>query len=204
MHSLGKGQIFRSGQRHARGRDAFNRRIVCQIGKQHRSVNRAGAPEFLYKELGFLKRDADGGKDNREVGCAVQHLSLTRNLRGKLCMRKTGTGEHRQLLPANQRIQTINRRYARLNEFVRVVARCRIHRQSIDVAVFLRENIRTAVNRLTHTVKDTSQHIAADGKLKRMPQKANLRLRQIDAGGGFIQLNNGGISVDLQHLGAAN
>ena len=41
-------------------------------------------------------------------------------------------------------------------------------------------------------------------QLEGVPQKADLGLRQIDAGGGLKQLHHGGITVDLQHLAAAD
>ena len=51
MHPQIKRQVFGSGQRHTGSGDTLNRRVVGQIGKQHGTVNGAGAPEFIDEKL---------------------------------------------------------------------------------------------------------------------------------------------------------
>ena len=80
MHAFFIGQVFRRRQRHARGGDTLNGRVIGQVHKQHRALNRAGALEVADEIVGFLKGDADGSKDHREAGILPQHLGLAGNL----------------------------------------------------------------------------------------------------------------------------
>ena len=43
VHALLKGQVLRGGQRHARGGDTLDGRVVGQVDEQHGAVDRAGA-----------------------------------------------------------------------------------------------------------------------------------------------------------------
>ena len=80
-------------------------------------------------------------------------------------MRKPGCREDRQFLTADQCIQTIDRRNTRLDKLLRIASRRRVHRQTIDIAAFLRQDLRTAVDRIAQTIKDASQHILRYAKL---------------------------------------
>ena len=129
-----KGQIFGGSQRHTRCCDTLNRRVVGKVRENDGAVDGACAAEFLNEELRFLKRNTDGGEDDGKVGSVVaQNLCLTRDLRGKLCMGKTGAGEDRQLLAADKGVQTVDRGNAGLDKFVRVIARGGVHRQTVNV-----------------------------------------------------------------------
>ena len=94
VHALVECQVFRSGQRHTRGGDTFHGRIVCQVDEQNGTVDGAGAAEFFHEEFRFFKGDADGGKDDGEVGrIAVQNLCLPGDLGGQL---RHGAGRSRR------------------------------------------------------------------------------------------------------------
>ena len=106
------------------------------------------AAEFLNEELRFLKRNTDGGEDDSEVRRVVaQNLRLTRDLRGKLRVGKTGAGEDRQLLAADKRVQAVDRGNAGLDKFVRVIACGGVHRKTVDVLHLGGQNLRAAVLR---------------------------------------------------------
>ena len=62
---------------------------------------------------------------------------------------------------------------------------------------------RAAVDGLTHTVKDAAEHIARHRELERMAQKADARIGEVDAGGGFKKLHDRTVAVYLKHLAAA-
>ena len=101
-------------------------------------------------------------------------------------------------------IQTVDGRNAGLDELVGIVTGGGVHRQAVDVAVFLCQNLRTTVDGLAHAVEHAAQHIAGDAQLQGMSQKTHLGIRHVDAGGRFKQLHNSGIAVDLQHLAPAD
>ena len=202
VHPQIKSQVFRRCQRHTRGSDTLYRGVVCQIGEQHGTVDGAGAPEFVDKELGFFEGDADGGKHNGKVAFPIQHPGLTGDLRRQLGVRQTGAGKDGQLLPTDKGVQAINGGNAGLDKLVGIVAGGGIHGKAVDIPVFLRQNGRSVINGLAHAVEHTAQHIAGNRQLQRMAQKPDFGVGQIDTGRGFKQLYNGGIAVDLQHLAA--
>ena len=119
-------------------------------------------------------------------------------------MRQTGAGEDGQLLPADQSVQAVDGRDAGLDELVGVVTGCRVHRQAVDVPVLLRDDVRAAVDGLAHAVEHAAQHVGRHTQLQGMSQEANLGVGQVDAGGGFKELDHGGVAVDLQHLAPAD
>ena len=88
-------------------------------------------------------------------------------------MRQARAGEDRQLLPAHERVESVDARNAGLDELVGVVARCGVHRKAVDVAVLVGDDLGAAVDGLTHAVEDAAQHVARHGELERMAQKAD-------------------------------
>ena len=201
MHPAFERQIFRGSQCHTRRGDTLDRRVVGKVRENDGAVDGARAAEFLNEEFRFLKRDADGGEDDSEVRCVVaQNLCLTRDLRGKLRVRKTGAGEDRQLLATDKGVQAVDRGNAGLDKFVRVIACGRVHRKTVDVLHLGGQNLRPAVLRMAHAVEDAAKHILGHGQLQRMAQEADLAVLQVDAGRVFKQLHDGGIAAALQNL----
>ena len=93
---------------------------------------------------------------------------------------------------------------AGLNELCRVGAGCRVHRQTVDVAVLLGEDRRAAVNGLAHTVEDAAEHILAHAQLQRVAEKTHLRLREVDALRALEELHDRMIVLDLEDFAAAD
>ena len=108
VHVLLKGQVLGGGQGHARGGDTFDSRVVRKVREDHGAVDGAGAAEVVDEVLGLLKGDADGGEDDGEGLVVAQHLGLTRDLGGQRRVGQAGAGEDRQLLAADQGVQTVD------------------------------------------------------------------------------------------------
>ena len=161
MVVLFKSEVFRSSQRHAGCCDTLNGRVVCKVYKHDRAVDGARLAEAFDEEVRFLKRDTHSRKHNDERVVRAAHLSLTCDLCGKLGMGQTGSGEDRQLLAAHQRVQTVDGRNTGLDEFLRVVAGRRVHRQTVDVVAAVGQNLRTVVNGAAEAVENTTQHVFA-------------------------------------------
>ena len=204
MHVLLKRQIFSGGQGHAGRGDTLHGGVIGQVGEQHGALDGAGALELADEELRLLKGDADGGEHHGEVGAVVQHLGLTGDLGCQIGVGQAGAGENRQLLAADQGVQTVDGADARLDKLIGVVAGGGIHGQAVDVHVLVGQQGRAAVDRLAHAVEHAAQHVRRHAQLQRMAQKTDLGVPQIDAGGGVEQLHHGAVAVDLQHLAAAD
>ena len=128
MHALLECQILSGGQGHTGRGDSFDSRVICQIGEQHRTVNRAGTAELADKELRFLIGDTNGSEDNGEIGSRIAaHLGLTGNLSRQIGMRQAGAGEDRQLLTTDQGVQAVDRGNASLDKLVGIVTGSRVH-----------------------------------------------------------------------------
>ncbi|MPN29482.1 hypothetical protein SDC9_176935 [bioreactor metagenome] len=204
MHILLKGQILGGSEGHTGGGDTFDGRVVREVREQHRAVDSACAAEILDKEFGFLEGNSDGGENHGEVGSAVEHLCLSRDLSRQIGVGQARTGEDGQFLSADQGIQSVDGGDTRLDKFVGVVAGGGVHRQAVDITVFCRQNLGTAVDGMAHAVENTAEHIARNSQLQGMPQEANLGFSQIDAGGGLKELNNSVVAVYFKHLAAAD
>ena len=74
-------------------------------------------------------------------------------------MRKTGCRENRQLLAADQGVQTIYGGNAGLDKLLRIASGCRIHGKAVDIHTLFRQDVGAAVNGLAHAVKHTAEHI---------------------------------------------
>ena len=112
-------------------------------------------------------------------------------------------GEDRQLLAADQGVQSVDSGNAGLDKFLRIVAGCRVHRQAVDVHALFGQDFRTAVNGAAQSVEHAAEHILGNAQLHGTAQKADLTVGQVDTGGIFKQLNQGVAAVDFQHLAAA-
>ena len=205
MHILLKRQILCGGQGHAGRGNPLHSGVVGQVGEHHRPVDGSGALELADKKLRLLKGNADGGEHHGEIGSIVpDYPRLAGNLSRQVCMGQAGAGEDRQLLSAHQGVQSVNGADASLDELVGIVPGRRVHRQSVDVPVLLRQDVGAAVNGPTHAVEYPPQHVGGHTQLQGVSQEADLGIRQVDAGCGFKELDHSGISVDLQHLAAAD
>ena len=119
-------------------------------------------------------------------------------------MGQAGAGEDGQLLPAHQRIQSVNGGNTGLDELVRIVTGGGVHGKAVDVPVRLGQNGGAAVNGNAHAGEHSAHHVLTDSQLQRVPQKAHLGLGKVDACGGLVELHHGGVAVDLQHLAPAD
>ena len=203
MHIFFKRQIFGGCQRHTRGCNAFHRRVVCQVDEQHRAVDSAGFAEAFDKEVGFLKGDTHGGEHHGERLIGAAHLCLPRNLRRQIGVGQTAGGEDGQLLPAHQRVQSVDRGNTGLDKLLRIVARCRVDGQAVDIPALRGQDRGTVVDGAAQTVKHAPQHILRYAQLHAASQKPHLAVVQIDTGRVFKQLHQRVGAVDLQHLAAA-
>ena len=160
MHVQIESQVFGRSQRHTRRSDTLYRRVVGQIHEHDSSVDRSCSAEVRGEKVRFLISDSDRRKDYREVsGIVTEDLCLTGNLCSQIRMGKSASRENWKFLSPDQRVQAIDGRYAGLNELRRVISGCRVHRKSVDVHLFLCDNLRSAVLGTPHSVEYTSQHL---------------------------------------------
>ena len=118
-------------------------------------------------------------------------------------MRKTRCGEDRQLLTTDQRVQTVDRGDTGLDELSRERTGCRVHRSTVDVKAFVRNDLGTAVDGTTQTVEDSAKHVLRHAQFHLTSGKADLGLFQVDTGGAFEQLDDSVGAVDFQNTAAA-
>ena len=159
MHIFFKCKELGSRQRHTRRRNTLDSRVIGKIDEEDCSIDRTRLAEGLNEEVRFFERNTHRSEDNGERIVRPDDLRLSRDLCREVGVRKTGSGENRQLLSADQCVQSVNGGDAGLNELGRILAGRRIHRQTVDVASLLRKDLRTVVDRTSQTVKDTAQHV---------------------------------------------
>ena len=199
MHILLKSQIFRSGQSHFRCTDTLYGRVVCQVYEYDRTVDRACRLKVIDKVFRVLERNTDSGKNNGEFGIRAAYLRLTRNLYRKVCVGQTGSGENRQLLPANQRIQAVNRGNARLNELSGVFPCRRINGRAVDVQTFFGNDFGAAVHGLAHAIEYASQNVRGNAEIQALAKETHFTFCKVDTCRAFKQLNQRRVAAYFQH-----
>ena len=105
----------------------FIEEIEAKYDRSPANVQIGGAADRS-EEFRFFMRNTDGCENYRKISLAAAHLCLTGNLCRKIRMWKSGCREDWQFLPSYQCIQSIDSRYACLDELRRVVTGSRIHR----------------------------------------------------------------------------
>ena len=204
VHAQFVGQVFGSGDGHTRGGDTFYRRVVGQVDEHNGTGQRAGAVKVFHEVVGFFEGDTYGREYNGEAFAGTQYLGLTGDLRSQLGMGQTGAGEYRQLLAADQGVQSVDGADAGLDEFGRIVAGSRVHGFAVDIPVFVGNDIRAAVDGTAHPVKHTAQHGRGYAQAHAVAQETGLGIVNLQALGAFKQLNQRLVAVDNQHLAAAD
>ena len=119
-------------------------------------------------------------------------------------MGQTGSGEYGELLTSDEGVQSVDGGNAGLNELCGICSRSGVHGQTVYVTVRLGKYLRTVVDGLTHSVKDTAEHILGNAQLQRVTQKTHSRLGKVYALCGLEKLNDGSVTVYLKHLAAAD
>ena len=95
-----------------------------------------------------------------EVSCfSSDYLGLTCDLSCQVSVRKTGSGEDRELLSSYQSVQSVDGGYSGLDELCGVVTGCRVHGKSVDIHHLFGDDIGTSVLGSSHTVEYSSQHV---------------------------------------------
>ena len=204
MHILFAGEVFGGGERHARGGDALNGRIVRQIHEQHRALDGARAPEIADEEIRLFKRDADRTEHHGEiVRLLAEHFRLAGDLRSQVCVRQARAGEHRQFLPAHQRVQPIDGGNARLDELIGIIARSRVDGRAVHIQAHFGDQFRAAVARAAHAVEHAAEHVHGNGQLDGMAQKARSGRFNRQPLRAFKQLQKRRIAIYFQHAAQA-
>ena len=197
-------KILCRGNRHTGCCDTLDRRIVRKVDKRDCTLDGAGLAEIADEEVCFFKRNADSGKHDRKFLVGAEHLCLTRDLRGEVCVRQTGSGEHRQLLSADKCIQAVDRGNTRLYKLGRIVARSGVHRRAIDVQMLLGNQRRAVIHRLAHAVEHAAQHIGRNVQLDGLSEKTGFGVADAQALRAFEQLKQRLVAIDFQNAAAAN
>ena len=165
MHVFFECKILCCRQRHTRSRNTLDCRVICQVDEQYRSVDGSCLFERFYEEVRLFECDTHSGKYYGEFLIASAYLCLLCNLCCQVGMWKSGCREDWKFLPTNQCVQSVNSRYTGLNKLFRIASGCRIHRKSVDVTSFIRQNLRSSVDWAAQSVEDTSKHIFRYTKL---------------------------------------
>ena len=183
MHILLKCQIFSSGQCHTRCRDTLYSRVISQVEEHYGAVDSTAPPEVSHEELGFLVSDTYGCKYYSELAVRPANLSLSGNLCCKVSVWQSRSGEEWKLLSSYQRVKSVDCGYTSLNELRWVLSGSRIHSESVDIHVSIRDNLSTAIDRSAHSVKYSSEHIERYTELVAVTKEPDLTLFEIHSCG---------------------
>ena len=171
MHVFFECKILGCRQRHSRCGNTFDRRVICQVDEQYGSVDGTCLFERFYEEVRLFECDTHSGKYYGELLIASAYLCLLCNLCCQVGMWKSGCREDWKFLPTNQCVQSVNSRYTCLDKLFRIASCRRVHRQTVDITSFIRQDLRSPVDWAAQSVEDTSKHIFRYTKLHASSQK---------------------------------
>ena len=174
MHTLVKCEVFRGCKCHFWRSYTLNCRVVRKIREHNRSVYGTRFLKRLNKEVGLLKGNTHGGKDNGEFFISRAYLRLPRYLSGKLCVRKTRSREDGKLLTSYKGVKSVYRGNARLYKFLRISSRRRIHRHTVYIHSLFGDYFGAAVYGPAESVKYSAEHILGNSELHHSAEEAHL------------------------------
>ena len=127
-------QVLGHGQRDPRGQQPFDGRVVGAGSEQHGALEGGALGEPAAEERGLAtvtpmaaKTTANSSSDRARAPGG--------DLRGEVVRRQAGAGEDRQFLAADQRVQSVDRRDAGLDELGGLGAAIGLSGSAVDVAV---------------------------------------------------------------------
>src|SRR5881296_1269734 len=192
-------EVLGRRQRHPRRDEPFDRGVVSEVEEQDRPLEGARALEVVHEDAGVLVGDAHRREDDAERVLAAEDLRLPRDLQSDLVVRQARAGEQRKLLTADQGVQPVDRRDARLDELGGMFAGVRVDRGPLDLHALLREDRRTSIRRLARSGQDAAEHLPRHAQLDRLPQELHAR-RAVDSGGALEDLNDDDIRRRIEDL----
>ena len=119
-------------------------------------------------------------------------------------MRQTACGKHGQLLSADKSVKSVNCRNTRLDKLVGVIAGVGVDGLTVDVHALVGNDRRTPVDRLPHTVENTSEHVFRHGKLQASAKETCFGGADFQSLRTLEQLHQRAIAVDFQHFALAD
>src|SRR6059036_2397929 len=144
-------------------------------------------------------RDSHRGEDDAERFAAPDDFGLSSDLQRHLVVRQSRTGEQRELLAADQGVQAIDRRDARLDELCRVLAGIWVNRGARDLDPFLGDDRRAAVDRLARAAEDAAEHLPRHVQFDRFPEELHRGLT-IDPGSPLEHLHDDDVLRRIEDL----
>ena len=191
VHILFKCQIFCHGQCNLRRNQTFHDRIVCEVQKHGNVVGNAAFFKSSAEEVGNIMFDTHGGKYNGKFFIGIiSERRLLYDLGCQLVMRKSVSGEDRQLLTADQGGQSVDCRNSGADIVSRVFPHDRVERQAVDISFQLGNNGTQIVNGFSDSVECTTQHIRGKCDFHRMSGQSCVCIFQRHVLRAFKDLNH--------------
>ena len=119
-------------------------------------------------------------------------------------MRKSAHREYGKFLSSYKGIQSVDRGDTRLNKFVGIIARGGVDRLAVDIHCLFGNDGLAAVAGIPHAVEHASQHVAGNGKLLAVPQKAGAGIGDFQALRTLKELHDRLVAVDFQNLSSSD
>ena len=168
MHAFLECKVLGSCQRYLRSDQTLYNRVICQVQEHNNVVRYTAFLEGPAEELCYVVFNTHSDKYDCELFIRISQGCLLYDLCCQLVVRKSVSGENRQLLSTNQGGQTVDCRDTGMDIVSWVFTGNRVQRQAVDVSSYLCVNRSHAVDRFSDTVKGTSQDFLGKSDLHRM------------------------------------
>ena len=198
MHISFKCKILRRSQRHLRGDEPLDDRIICKIEEHRDMIGNTALLKCSSEKLRDIILDAHRGKYNAEPLIRPRtQRRLCDQLGCQLIVRQSVAGENRQLLSANKSGQTIDGRNTRIDIIARILAPARVERHAVHVDPYVRDDRSQPVDRSADAVKRPAQNFFGESQLHRVPRQFCMRILQGHAIRPLEDLDDGLILIIL-------
>src|SRR5208337_442510 len=201
VHTELESKVFGSGEGETGSDDTLDGRVIRKVEEDNRPLQRTGALEVLHEVVRFFLGDTHGSEDYREVLGRAGHFCLAGNLQRNIVVRETCTREDRELLATDKGVGPVDRGDTGLDEIRRHAPCVRVDCGTVDVEALLRDYVRAAIDRLTATGQDTSEHVLTHGHLDGLAREPDTAVFP-DTGGCLENLDNDEFIARVEHLAA--
>ena len=193
-----EGQVLGDGQRDPGRRDPLDERVVGRVEDEHEIARGEARVELEADHRRVRVRDAHGAEDDRERLVVASRPGLRGNLGRQLQVGKAADREDRQLLPADERGQPVDRGHAGEDHVPGGVAPGRVERAARDLAPLGAQHGRAAVERLAEAVADAPEPGLSDRSAQRRAGERHARVVETEAAGAFEDLDDGDVAAHLE------
>ena len=200
MEAEFEGEVLRGGQGGAGADEPLRRGFVGAVDEDDRAFEGGSLGEARADEGRLPLGHADRGEDHDEAVIRTGDAGGVGDPGREFEAGQAVSGEDRQLLAADQGVQSVDRRDTGFDEFGRVGACDRVDGVPVEVTLRRRQNRGSAVDGPSHAVENPAHEVAPDRQLRGAGPGPHGRRGDVEPAGAAEDLDHHPVARDLEDL----